>query len=244
MTDISLRRHGSTPPYRLLQQWLILAGAAAFAGALAWDYGIIYELFAGDSTRICLLIAALFIGASLHCAVRAVMLSREATAAGSLQAAVEGGARLGVGTDGGLTLNGQGLPANAGNDYLAALLQRAPHPGAPEASQLTDVLNERVRGGHEFGWFVTGLLVKLGMLGTVIGFVIMLSAVEITPSFDLTTVQRMLTSMSVGMSVALYTTIVGLVTSMVLGLQYLLLDRAADQLVAQLVAFAERRLPL
>ena len=54
-----------------------------------------------------------------------------------------------------------------------------------------------------------------------------------------TTMQDLLQQMSAGMGVALYTTLTGVVASMVLGLQYLLLDRSADQLVAGAVQFGE-----
>lgn len=228
------------PPYRLLQQWLILAGIVGFCASLAWNAGILPELIRGDSTRITLGIFVLFLGTCVHCAARSLTLSREAA---QFQR-IEENPDLGIDDRGRLTLNEDALPITPVTDYLAGVLEAVSRPGtaSPEQSQLTDVLNERLRPGHEFGWFICGLLVKFGMLGTVIGFVMMLGAVEITPSFDLATVQRMLGAMSVGMAVALYTTIAGLVTSMLLGLQYLLLDRAADELIAQAVVFAERRL--
>ncbi|MGH8598031.1 MAG: hypothetical protein ACREXT_15355, partial [Gammaproteobacteria bacterium] len=61
-------------------------------------------------------------------------------------------------------------------------------------------------------------------------------------TFDIAHAQALLGSMTVGMGVALNTTLVGLVTSMLLGLQYLLLDRGADRLLADAVFFAETEL--
>ncbi|MDN5938398.1 MAG: MotA/TolQ/ExbB proton channel family protein [Salinisphaera sp.] len=228
------------PPYRLFQQWLVLAGAVAFCATLAWTIGILPELIRGDTTRITLGILVVFLVTSVHCAVRSLALSRETAEFQRIGESSD----LGLDERGHLTLGQETLPLTPVTDYLAGVLAAVTRHGAasPEQSQLTDVLNERLRPGHEFGWFICGVLVKLGMLGTVIGFVMMLGAVEITPSFDLATVQRMLGAMSAGMAVALYTTIAGMITSMILGLEYLLLDRAADDLIAQTVVFAERRL--
>jgi biopolymer transport protein ExbB/TolQ len=104
---------------------------------------------------------------------------------------------------------------------------------------VVDVLGERLAGAHEMGWFICGALIKLGLLGTVIGFIVMLATVNSTQSFDVAAIQQLLVGMSQGMRVALYTTLVGLTTSMVLSLQYLLLDRAADRLQARIVTFAQ-----
>ena len=98
---------------------------------------------------------------------------------------------------------------------------------------------EQARGQHEAGWFVASSLVKLGLLGTVIGFLLMLAPVTALESFDQSQVQNLLRQMTVGMGVALNTTLLGLVGTLLLGMQYLLVDRAADRLVAQTVHFTE-----
>ena len=76
----------------------------------------------------------------------------------------------------------------------------------------------------ETGWFIADLLLKLGLIGTVIGFIIMLSAITEIENFDLTLMNALLQSMSGGMKVALYTTLTGLVTSILLSMQYKYLD--------------------
>jgi biopolymer transport protein ExbB/TolQ len=129
--------------------------------------------------------------------------------------------------------------------YLRALHDRLAATGAgpaAEYAQLTDVLAEQVRGQHEAGWFVTNMLVKLGLLGTVIGFILMLGSVMSIESFAIEDAQSMLGSMTVGMGVALNTTMLGLVSSMLLGMQYLLADRGADRLIADAVFIAEAEL--
>jgi len=76
----------------------------------------------------------------------------------------------------------------------------------------------------ETGWFVVDLLLKLGLVGTVIGFIIMLSAITEIENFDLTLMNTLLQNMSDGMKVALYTTLTGLITSILLSMQYKYLE--------------------
>ena len=74
-------------------------------------------------------------------------------------------------------------------------------------------------------------MVKLGLLGTIIGFVLMLGTVSNITDFDLSTVQKILSHMSAGMGTALYTTYAGLVCSILAGVQYHMLDRGADDVI-------------
>ncbi|MDO6749982.1 MotA/TolQ/ExbB proton channel family protein, partial [Gilvimarinus sp. 1_MG-2023] len=80
--------------------------------------------------------------------------------------------------------------------------------------------------------FMTGVLVKLGLLGTVVGFMLMLGSVSGLENLDTSDLKVLMQQMTTGMGVAMNTTLVGLVCSILLGLQYLLLDRSADRLVA------------
>ncbi len=72
----------------------------------------------------------------------------------------------------------------------------------------------------EIGWFVSDMLLTLGMIGTVAGFIYMLSTSfsGIDPG-NVYTMQGVLIKMSSGMSTALYTTAAGLVCSLLLKLQ-------------------------
>jgi uncharacterized membrane protein YfcA len=72
----------------------------------------------------------------------------------------------------------------------------------------------------EGGWFISEVLLTLGMLGTVIGFVMMLAGFEKVDVTQMGTVQNFIGSFGQGMSTALYTTLVGIVCSMLLKLQY------------------------
>jgi hypothetical protein len=74
--------------------------------------------------------------------------------------------------------------------------------------------------GTNVGWFITELLLAMGMIGTVIGFILMLGgSFESLNVNDTGSVKNALTDMALGMSTALYTTLVGMVCSQVLKVQ-------------------------
>ena len=87
-----------------------------------------------------------------------------------------------------------------------------------------DLLEDELSNRHALGYLVVDILLKLGLTGTVIGFILMLLPIGEIKDFDPQILQKLLATMSGGMAVALYTTLTGLVTSMLLKFQYFLLD--------------------
>ena len=72
----------------------------------------------------------------------------------------------------------------------------------------------------DVGWFVAEACLALGMIGTVTGFLLMLSgAFADIDLANTSTIQTALTKMALGMSTALYTTLVGLICSLTLKIQ-------------------------
>lgn len=98
------------------------------------------------------------------------------------------------------------------------------------------LLAERSHGPHETAWWFAAAAIKLGLLGTVVGFIVMATQIGRMPSFDIEQVQTLLQQMTAGMAIALYTTLVGLIANLWLGLQLLLLDRMADRIAADILA--------
>tara|TARA_Y100001951_G_scaffold72612_1_gene59508 strand:- start:1623 stop:2081 length:459 start_codon:yes stop_codon:yes gene_type:complete len=82
----------------------------------------------------------------------------------------------------------------------------------------------------EVGWFVAESCLTLGMVGTVTGFLLMLGTafanVDVT---DASTLQQALSDMAVGMSTALYTTLVGLISSLIIKVQLVNLEVALNE---------------
>jgi uncharacterized membrane protein YtjA (UPF0391 family) len=86
---------------------------------------------------------------------------------------------------------------------------------------------------QESAWFVSDMLLTIGMIGTVLGFIYMLgtSFGEIRMD-DVETVRSALIRMGAGMSTALYTTAAGLICSMILKLQLFLIGQEIDNVLA------------
>ena len=93
------------------------------------------------------------------------------------------------------------------------------------------------------GVFVSDTLYKLGLLGTVIGFILMLVSMRDLGEFDVETMRSALQSMTGGMAVALLTTITGLSAGVLLRMQFNILDNLVLKIVQHLVRFSEVILP-
>ena len=94
---------------------------------------------------------------------------------------------------------------------------------------LYNLLEDELSNRHSIGYLIVDILLKLGLTGTVIGFILMLLPIGAIKDFDPQILQKLLSTMSGGMAVALYTTLTGLVTSMLLKFQYFLLDSSLSQ---------------
>ena len=90
-------------------------------------------------------------------------------------------------------------------------------------------LVEKIEHLMEVGWFTSDLCLSVGMMGTVIGFIMMLSGFTNINTQDISTVQNLIKSLGVGMSTALYTTLIGLACSTLLKIQYFNLSQAIDK---------------
>ena len=82
----------------------------------------------------------------------------------------------------------------------------------------------------DVGWFVSESCLALGMVGTVTGFLIMLgTAFENVDVSNAATLQQALSDMAIGMSTALWTTLVGLVSSLIIKVQLVNLEVALNE---------------
>ena len=82
--------------------------------------------------------------------------------------------------------------------------------------------------------------VLLGLIGTVIGFIIALSGVDVDLAADVNSVGPMIPTLIGGMSVALYTTLVGAILNIGLMVNYRLLLSGTVNLATSVVELGER----
>ncbi|MCQ8896640.1 MotA/TolQ/ExbB proton channel family protein [Limnobacter humi] len=208
-------------PYSLFLQWLLITSITLFASAVTWNMGLFQWVVLTDNTRICAITIAVFAAGIALAGWRSWYLSQQANYFHRLQ-------------------QGQGRFVPGQSFCFDYVVSHNPVGVASEGGLLAEIMAERARGTHQVGWFLCSLMLKLGLLGTIVGFVIMLGSLEGLEKLDINDIKTLMKQMTQGMGVAMNTTLVGLVTSMVLGIQFLLLDRFADHLIADTVAFAHR----
>jgi len=90
-------------------------------------------------------------------------------------------------------------------------------------------LVERIERLMEVGWFTSDLCLTVGMVGTVVGFIMMLSGFAAVDVSEVQTIQVLIKKLGIGMSTSLYTTLAGLVCGALLKIQYFNLNQAIDR---------------
>lgn len=224
-------------PHVLLLLWLTLLGLVVFASVVGVDQSLVQMMVEADQSRICIVLILMYVVGVAHTFKRTLYLSRELNRAVAIASRITRGEV----TAGALRTRGDahaaGLPAGFVVDYLADHHAARSVPDAP--SDLLDAYASRLRGAHEFGWYYIDMMLKVGFLGTLVGFILMLSSVTQSGTLDASTMQKVLQQMSVGMSTALYTTLASLVAGILLSVPYYLLDRGLEALLQVTVHIKE-----
>jgi uncharacterized membrane protein YtjA (UPF0391 family) len=81
----------------------------------------------------------------------------------------------------------------------------------------------------EFGWFMSEVFLSLGMVGTIIGFIFIMKDFSSVNFENVSTIQELIKSLGTGVSTALYTTLVGLVTNIATKVQYFIFESAVEE---------------
>lgn len=224
-----------------LLRWMVFTGLCAFAAVLLWHYGLIQLMLASDRTYISAIICLLFIASSLHCLWRTIAIAREADA--GREAALILGRPDAVLSMTAISPHQDALPAGLVADHIRNLAIKAQTQGTGRLDQtlLLRSLADRLRGSNAFGAFASDTLIKLGLLGTIIGFIIMLAPIAGIDATDRAIMKSSMGLMSDGMAIAMYTTLAGLVGSILLKIQYYMLDAATARVFSQAVTLTETR---
>tara|TARA_B100001079_G_scaffold271352_1_gene288499 strand:+ start:622 stop:1311 length:690 start_codon:yes stop_codon:yes gene_type:complete len=206
-------------------QSLVLLGIILFAFFLASERGFIELTLKSDRSYLSYVILTLYFLATLHWILICYRLSAEITA---------------------LDLVEQELWFDFSSQTDLAIERYF-----TEATDLTkqgaryqgllEAFGDRIYNRHATGHFISDILLKIGLLGTIIGFILMLMPVAEVKEFEGNFMQQLLGEMSEGMAVALYTTLAGLSTSMLLKMQYQIIDSSAAKLVTRVSELSELR---
>lgn len=226
----------SSGSHAVFLNWFLLASVSAFGVYVSWDQGLLQKILSQDQTRICLVILLGALIGSLLAGWRSWYLSQQTAFFSLIKSTIAARGWGAIQTE---------LSHLADRSVCFDYLKHQDPQVHPSQSQLlAEVMAEKVRGSNQVGWFVTGLMIKLGLLGTVVGFILMLSTVEGLSTLDIKDIKNLMQQMTQGMGIAMNTTLVGLIASMLLGLQYLFIDRMADRLVSDTVMFAHQHNPV
>ncbi len=216
--------------------WLIFTGLSVFAVVLLWRYGLIHLMVISDRTYISSVIAALYVLTCVHCFWRTRTIAREGAAAQRCRAVLSSPDRSKA-----LDASATMLPRGLVRDHIDSLVKKAAAQDYRRIDQtlLLRTLADRLRGSNGFGAFVSDTLMKLGLLGTIIGFIIMLAPIAGLDAADKAAMKSSMGLMSDGMAVAMYTTLAGLVGSILVRIQYYMLDAATQRVFSDAVMLTE-----
>tara|TARA_B100001113_G_scaffold17150_1_gene12829 strand:+ start:41 stop:712 length:672 start_codon:yes stop_codon:yes gene_type:complete len=126
------------------------------------------------------------------------------------------------------------------NDFKASYIKDNESQTSPlYLSKIQSVQDNFKTRMYEFvdnSFFIADLLLKLGIIGTVIGFIIMLSSLSTIDEMNLSKMNNLLLSMSGGMKVALYTTLSGLIGSILITIQSNFLENKINIFISKVLS--------
>ena len=218
--------------------WMIFTGLSIFAAVLLWRYGFVHLMVASDRTYLSSVIAALYVATSAHCFWRTRAIAREGDVARRCLIILTGPNQARA-----LQANVLMMPPGLVTDHIRNLMTKAETQGVGRIDQtlLLRALADRLRGSNGFGAFASDTLMKLGLLGTIIGFIIMLAPIAGLDVGDKLAMKSSMGLMSDGMAVAMFTTLAGLVGSILVRVQYYMLDTATQRVFSDAVMLTETR---
>jgi len=187
--------------------------AFALLGA-AWLKGWLATMAAADSTHLLAAISGVFAIGLVLCGRAVLQVSDELNQ----------------------TRRERPRPSSRAAGYLASVAGR---DGASRAI-LINALKIKIASRIAPIRHIANSLVILGLIGTVLGFIIALSGVNPETAADVSSIGPMVSTLIDGMSVALYTTLLGAVLNVWLMLDYRILESGAVRLLTAIVERGEQ----
>lgn len=209
--DPSVPRAGTR--HAPLYQFAALNLPAVVLLGVAWDRGWLDTVVEADPTRLTLVIVAVFLGGMALAAHRLWRLDQEIEGIHSFAPPPDSWARR---------YRDEVRYRSSGSRSLAASTLRI------RATDYIAVIRH-----------VAASLVLLGLIGTVVGFIVALSGVDPEKAADVSSMTPMVATLIQGMSVALYTTLAGAVANLWLMVNYRLVASTTVRLLTDLVALGE-----
>lgn len=199
--------------HRLLFEFALLNFSGAALLSATYLQGWVATIFRSDSTGLTVGIFAVFLAGLLLCARKLWRITCELDC----------------------VRNFDPCERSMAADYLAEVSGRDAGSRAITAGALRTKLADGIVAVRH----VANSLVLLGLIGTVIGFIIALASVDPERAGDAGSIAPMVSELIRGMSVALYTTLVGSVLNLWLNVNFRVLTYGAVRLTTELIALGE-----
>jgi hypothetical protein len=139
-----------------------------------------------------------------------------------------------------LELNSARNPGTNPDSPAARYLAPMKGSNAESRSNLVGALRMKIAHRTAVVRHIANSLVLLGLIGTVVGFIIALSGVDPENAGEVSAITPMVSTLIQGMSTALYTTLIGAVLNVWLMANHQLLAGGTVKLITSLVELAER----
>ena len=131
-------------------------------------------------------------------------------------------------------------PSGIASPKVAHLVTAISSDKAESRSNLSGSMRMRVAHRISVVRHLGNTLILLGLIGTVLGFIIALSGVDPEKASDVNSIAPMVSTLIKGMSTALYTTLIGSILNVWLMANYQLLTGGTVQLISSLQEQVER----
>ena len=201
--------------YLLLLRYCLINSVGIIFLLVAYTQGYLNSAIAADVTNVVILIISLFVLGLILATQKTFWISKELN----------------------LAYLNESKQDSLTNDFLI----KSKNLNASSRSNLAASIRIKIATKIDLIKFIANTLVILGLIGTVIGFIIALSGVNSEVASNPEEIGKMVTSLISGMSVALYTTLAGSIFSVWLNVCYQILTNGANKLLSKIIEKGEQQ---
>ena len=234
--------------YNQLLKWLLINSLFIFCLIGFWYFGLIQSMLSSDKSYISFVILIVYFITSLHALIKIFNISSEIRNIFIVKDKIETNEKSIITIEDlkGLFL----INDNKKNykyfyqEYISNIITKTQKTDNQNFDQqiLLQLFADKLNKQLKIGLLVSDMMLKLGLLGTIVGFILMLAPISNIDAYDVSTLKTALSSMSGGMAIALFTTLAGLVGGILLRTQYYLLDEANEELFSNIAQISETKI--
>ena len=234
--------------YNQLLKWLLINSLFIFCLIGFYYFGLIQSMLSSDKSYISFVILIVYFITSLHALIKIFNISSEIRNIFIVKDKIETNEKNIISIE---DLKGLFLINDSKKnykyfyqEYISNIITKTQKTDNKNFDQqiLLQLFADKLNKQLKIGLLVSDMMLKLGLLGTIVGFILMLAPISNIDAYDVSTLKTALSSMSGGMAIALFTTLAGLVGGILLRTQYYLLDEANEELFSNIAQISETKI--